>query len=158
MAKEIERKFLVNDHSFKKLASPTHYRQGYIPTSNGMTVRIRIAGEKGFITLKDKSVGFSRNEFEYEIPLSEAKQMLDTMCEKPQIEKFRYIIPAAEPKLKWEVDEFLGENEGLVVAEIEVPAEDTIFSIPEWVGTEVTGDKKYNNSQLCKHPYNEWKK
>ena len=99
----------------------------------------------------------SRNEFEYEIPVAEACQMLDTMCDKPQIEKYRYIIPAAEQGLKWEVDEFLGDNAGLVVAEIEVPTEDTKFSLPEWVDKEVTGDKRYNNSQLCKKPYKEWK-
>ena len=89
--------------------------------------------------------------------VQEAKQMLDTMCDKPQIEKYRYVIPA-EQGLKWEVDEFLGDNAGLVVAEIEVPTEDTKFSLPEWIGKEITGDKKYNNSQLCKKPYKEWKK
>lgn len=156
MAKEIEHKFLVKSNRYKQLAQPILYRQGYIPTKKGMTVRVRIAGEKGFVTLKDKTVGISRNEFEYEVPVAEAKQMLDTMCEKPQIEKYRYIIPATEQGLKWEVDEFLGDNAGLVVAEIEVPTEDTKFSLPEWIGSEVTGDKKYNNSQLCKRPYKEW--
>ncbi len=155
MAKEIEHKFTVKSDKYKSLATPTLYRQGYIPTTNGMTVRVRIAGEKGFVTFKDKTVGMSRNEFEYEIPVQEAKQMLDTMCDKPQIEKYRYVIPA-EQGLKWEVDEFLGDNAGLVVAEIEVPAEDTKFSLPEWIDKEVTGDKKYNNSQLCKKPYKEW--
>lgn len=156
MAKEIEHKFTVKSDKYKSLATPTLYRQGYIPTRNGMTVRVRIAGEKGFVTFKDKTIGMSRNEFEYEIPVAEACQMLDTMCDKPQIEKYRYIIPAAEQGLKWEVDEFLGDNAGLVVAEIEVPAEDTKFSLPEWIDKEVTGDKKYNNSQLCKKPYKEW--
>ena len=155
MAKEIEHKFTVKSDKYKSLATSTHYRQGYIPTQNGMTVRVRIAGEKGFITLKDKTICMSRNEFEYEIPAAEARQMLDTMCDKPQIEKYRYVIPA-EQGLKWEVDEFLGDNAGLVVAEIEVPTEDTKFSLPEWVDKEVTGDKKYNNSQLCKKPYKEW--
>lgn len=157
MAKEIEHKFLVKGDQYKSLVTPTLYRQGYIPTQNGMTVRVRIAGEKGFLTLKDKTVGMSRNEFEYEIPVLEAKQMLDTMCDKPQIEKYRYVIPA-EQGLKWEVDEFLGDNAGLVVAEIEVPTEDMKFLLPEWIGKEVTGDKKYNNSQLCKKPYKEWGK
>lgn len=157
MAKEIEHKFTVKSDKYKSLATPTLYRQGYIPTTNGMTVRVRIAGEKGFVTFKDKTIGMSRNEFEYEIPVAEACQMLDTMCDKPQIEKYRYIIPAAEQGLKWEVDEFLGDNAGLVVAEIEVPAEDTKFSLPEWIDKEVTGDKKYNNSQLCRKPYKKWK-
>ena len=158
MAKEIEHRFTVKGDGYKLLSSPTLYRQGYIPTQNGMTVRVRIAGEKGFVTFKDKTVGMSRNEFEYEIPIQDAKQMLDTMCNKPQIEKYRYIIPAKEDGLKWEVDEFLGDNAGLVVAEIEVPTEETKFSFPEWIYKEVTGDKKYNNSQLCKNPYKEWKK
>ena len=157
MSKEIEHKFTVKSDKYKLLATPTLYRQGYIPTTNGMTVRVRIAGEKGFVTFKDKTVGMSRNEFEYEIPVAEACQMLDTMCEKPQIEKYRYVIHA-EQGLKWEVDEFLGNNAGLVVAEIEVPTEDTKFSLPEWIDKEVTGDKKYNNSQLCKKPYKEWGK
>ena len=155
MAKEIEHKFTVKSDKYKSLATPTLYRQGYIPTTNGMTVRVRIAGEKGFVTFKDKTIGMSRNEFEYEIPVAEACQMLVTLCDKPQIEKYRYVIPA-EQGLKWEVDEFLGDNAGLVVAEIEVPAEDTKFSLPEWIDNEVTGDKKYNNSQLCKKPYKEW--
>ena len=155
MAKEIEHKFTVKSDKYKSLATPTLYRQGYIPTTNGMTVRVRIAGEKGFVTFKDKTIGMSRNEFEYEIPVAEACQMLDTLCDKPQIEKYRYVIPA-EQGLKWEVDEFLGDNAGLVVAEIEVPAADTKFSLPEWIDKEVTGDKKYNNSQLCKKPYKEW--
>ena len=155
MAKEIEHKFTDKSDKYKSLATPTLYRQGYIPTTNGMTVRVRIAGEKGFVTFKDKTIGMSRNEFEYEIPVAEACQMLDTLCDKPQIEKYRYVIPA-EQGLKWEVDEFLGDNAGLVVAEIEVPAEDTKFSLPEWIDKEVTGDKKYNNSQLCKKPYKEW--
>lgn len=156
MSKEIEHKFTVKSDKYKSLAAPTLYRQGYIPTQNGMTVRVRIAGEKGFVTFKDKTVGMSRNEFEYEIPVKDARQMLATMCDKPQIEKYRYVIPAKEDGLKWEVDEFLGDNAGLVVAEIEVPAEDTKFSLPEWIDKEVTGDKKYNNSQLCKKPYKEW--
>ncbi len=155
MAKEIEHKFTVKSDKYKSLATPTLYRQGYIPTTNGMTVRVRIAGEKGFVTFKDKTIGMSRNEFEYEIPVAEACQMLNTLCDKPQIEKYRYVIPA-EQGLKWEVDEFLGDNAGLVVAEIEAPAEDTKFSLPEWIDKEVTGDKKYNNSQLCKKPYKEW--
>lgn len=155
MAKEIERKFLVKSDIFKTLAEGTYYHQGYVPTVNGMTVRIRIAGEKAFITMKDHAIGFTRHEFEYEIPKSDAAQMLELMCAKPQIEKYRYVIPAGS--LKWEVDEFLGDNAGLIVAEIEVPSEDTEFDIPEWVGEEVTGDKRYYNSHLCNNPYKNWK-
>ena len=161
MGKEIERKFLVKSDVYKSLAQGTHYHQGYIPTVNGMTVRIRIAGEKAFITLKTRALGITRHEFEYPIPVEEAQQMLDLMCAKPQIEKYRYVVPASTPEgdkgLCWEVDEFLGDNQGLTIAEIEVPAEDTVFDIPEWVGEEVTGDKCYYNSNLCKFPYKEWK-
>lgn len=159
MAQEIERKFLVKSDVFRTLATPTHYHQGYVPTVNGMTVRIRIAGEKAFITMKDHAVGFTRHEFEYDIPKEDAAQMLELMCAKPQIEKYRYVIPAKAQGLvlHWEVDEFLGDNDGLVVAEIEVPTEETTFDIPEWIGEEVTGDKRYYNSHLCKNPYKNWK-
>lgn len=165
MGKEIERKFLVKNDTYKSLAQGIHYHQGYIPTVNGMTVRVRIAGEKAFTTFKDRAVGFSRHEFEYEIPIEDAKQMLELMCTKPQIEKFRYVIPAGNgalpdgtivENLHWEVDHFVGDNEGLVVAEIEVPSEDTQFDLPTWIGEEVTGDKKYYNSHLCRNPFKNW--
>ncbi|MBQ0056120.1 MAG: CYTH domain-containing protein [Bacteroidales bacterium] len=171
MGKEIERKFLVESTAFVQEAPNTatdctnckRYHQGYIPTLNGMTVRIRIAGDKGYVTLKDHAVGFTRHEFEYEIPVDDARQMLGLMCEGPQIEKVRYVIPASQHEgdfsagLKWEVDVFRGDNEGLIVAEIEVPSEDTEFDRPSWLGNEVTGDKRYYNSHLCRHPYKEWK-
>ncbi len=166
MGMEIERKFLVRSNSFKKEAAQalgtdgdagTLYRQGYIPTANGMTVRIRIAGQKGYVTLKDRSVGFSRHEFEYEIPADDAQQMLELMCIKPQIEKHRYVVPSATKPLKWEVDVFHGDNEGLVVAEIEVPSEDTEFELPDWIDREVTGDRRYNNSHLIDNPYKNWR-
>lgn len=157
MGKEIERKFLVKSDIYKSLAVGTHYHQGYVPTVNGMTVRIRIAGKKAYITMKDHAVGFSRHEYEYPIPVEDAKQMLELMCAKPQIEKYRYKIPASTPQLYWEVDEFMGDNAGLVVAEIEIPSEDTTFELPEWIGEEVTGDKRYYNSHLCNNPYKNWK-
>lgn len=166
MAKEIEHKFLVRDNSYRTLAEGMHYRQGYIPTVNGMTVRVRIAGDLAFLTFKDHAVGLSRHEFEYPIPMDDALQLLDLMCSKPQIEKVRYVIPAGLGSnvdgstvegLHWEVDEFKGDNEGLVVAEIEVPEESCSFPIPEWIGAEVTGDHRYYNSALCKNPYKEWK-
>ena len=173
MGMEIERKFLVKSDDFKKEAAQAaqcegdagvYYRQGYIPTLNGMTVRIRVAGDKAFITLKDKAVGFSRHEFEYSIPREEAEQMLELMCTKPQIEKHRYVIPYRPKKanpdaptgLHWEVDVFHGENEGLIVAEIEVPDEKTEIDLPDWIGQEVTGDKKYYNSHLIGNPYSKW--
>ncbi|MBO6012137.1 MAG: CYTH domain-containing protein [Bacteroidales bacterium] len=166
MGKEIERKFLVKSDRFKAEAiKVTSYHQGYIPTLNGMTVRIRIAGDAAYITLKDHAIGFTRHEFEYPIPKTDAVQLLELMCAKPQIAKTRYVVPATQtlpadqqtPGLKWEVDVFEGDNEGLTVAEIEVPSEDTPFERPEWLGEEVTGDKRYYNSHLCSHPFRMWK-
>lgn len=175
MAQEIEHKYLIREKKYQELANPTYYRQGYIPTVNGMTVRIRIAGTHAYTTFKDHAVGLTRHEFEYEIPVSDAQQMLSLMCENPQIEKNRYVIAlencqdvegnpctASLPDgtkiegLHWEVDEFLGENEGLIVAEIEVPSEDVVVTLPTWIGEEVTGNHKYYNSQLCKVPYKKW--
>lgn len=175
MGKEIERKFLIKSDAYRQLATGTYYRQGYIPTVNGMTVRIRIAGERAFTTFKDHAVGLTRHEFEYEIPVADAQQMLTLMCEQPQIEKHRYVIPiencndatghpctatlpdgTAVEGLHWEVDEFLGDNEGLIVAELEVPSEEVHFTLPAWIGQEVTGDHRYYNSQLCKMPYKKW--
>lgn len=156
MSKEIERKFLVTSPAYRRLAVGTPYCQGYIPTLSGMTVRVRIAGERAYLTLKDKAVGCSRNEFEYPIPLADARQMLALMCERPLVEKLRYRIPAAEAGLVWEVDEFLGDNAGLVIAEMEVPDEATVFTLPEWVGREVTGVRRYNNAALVRHPYARW--
>ena len=165
MAKEIEHKFLVKDESFKLLAQGVYYRQGYIPTLSGTTVRVRIAGTQGFITIKDRAKGLSRNEYEYPIPVTDAEQMLESVCDKPQIEKHRYIIPAADglqpdgtpaTGLHWEVDVFHGDNEGLIVAELEVPSEATIFEKPDWVGQEVTGEHRYYNKALTKFPYKDW--
>lgn len=165
MGKEIEHKFLTKDNRYRQLAEPTYYHQGYIPTTNGMTVRVRIAGDRGFVTFKDHAVGLTRHEFEYEIPVAEASQMLELMCAKPQIVKHRYIIPCEEAMnpngttvsgLHWEVDEFHGDNEGLVVAEIEVPEEGTTFPLPDWIGEEVTGDHRYYNSHLCNNPFKNW--
>lgn len=166
MGKEIEHKFLVKNDQYRSFATPIYYHQGYIPTANGMTVRVRIAGEKGYVTFKDHAIGLTRHEFEYLVPVDEAKQMLELMCAKPQIIKHRFVIPAADGHnqdgtvvtgLHWEVDEFHGENEGLVVAEIEVPEEDTTFTLPDWIGKEVTGDHRYYNSHLCNNPYKNWK-
>lgn len=177
MGMEIERKFLVRSDRFKEEAAKAahtsgdagiYYRQGYIPTISGVTVRVRIAGQQGYITMKDRTVGFSRHEFEYPVPKEEAEQMLELLCSKPQIEKHRYKVPYSTPSangtsdsagsaLYWEVDVFHGDNEGLVVAEIEVPSEDTEIVLPDWVGQEVTGDKRYYNSHLIGNPYKNWK-
>jgi adenylate cyclase len=156
MAMEIERKFLVKDGAWKIGAKGVHYRQGYIRTESKVTVRVRIAGEKGILTIKGKSSesGLSREEFEYEIPKVDAQKMLESVCGPEQIEKLRYKIK--QGKHTWEVDEFLGDNHGLVVAEIELSSEDEKFDKPEWVGKEVSDDRRYGNSNLAKTPFKKW--
>jgi adenylate cyclase len=157
MAKEIERKFLVTGDGYRQGATAVHYHQGYIPTVNGTTVRVRIAGDRAMLTIKGKASGFSRDEYEYEIPTADAAEMLQNLCAQPQIEKVRYTLPWKGGR-KWEVDVFMGDNEGLVVAEIEVGSEDEEFERPDWLGEEVTGDHRYYNSALCRVPYKDWEK
>jgi len=155
MAIEIERKFLVSG-PFKPFATKkTYYRQGYISGNRGCTVRIRIAGDKGYITIKGpgSASGMSRFEWEKEIKIDEAKDLLQ-FCKSGIIEKIRYIIPSG--KHFYEVDEFLGDNDGLIVAEIELESEDESFIKPPWLGKEVTGIKKYHNSSLSVNPYTHW--
>ncbi|MGD0075779.1 MAG: CYTH domain-containing protein [Candidatus Binataceae bacterium] len=154
MAKEIERKFLVKANSWRNLASGKPYRQGYLSTVKERTVRVRSAGDKGYITVKGPTVGATRSEYEYEIPLADANEMLDHLCERPLIEKIRYRIPAAG--VTWEVDEFQGENRGLVTAEVELADENQAISIPGWIGAEVTDDPRYFNSNLVAHPFCQW--
>ncbi|AFY77808.1 hypothetical protein Ple7327_2517 [Pleurocapsa sp. PCC 7327] len=155
MATEIERKFLVKGDSWRSLGTGKVYRQGYISTVNGITVRVRIAGENGYLTIKGKTKGMAREEFEYSIPVEDAKMMLDTMCDRPLIEKIRYRIKL--DNLVWEVDEFLGENKGLILAEVELESECQIIDFPDWIAREVTGDLRYYNSNLAKYPYQQWK-
>jgi len=154
MGKEIERKFLVNGDAWRTLASGTHYRQGYLSTVKERTVRVRTIDDKAFLTIKGISIGATRAEYEYEIPVSDANAMLNDLCERPLIEKSRYKI-----KFKgyvWEVDEFEGENQGLILAEIELSDEKEEFTVPEWIGEEVTGDPRYFNSNLIKNPFTTW--
>ena len=153
MAVEIERKFLVKKDTWRN-EQGTRYRQGYLSSVKERTVRVRTIGDRGYLTIKGVSKGAVRTEYEYEIPLAEAEAMLDELCEKPLIEKKRYKIEFKG--LVWEVDEFFGENQGLVVAEVELEEEDQAFSKPEWVGEEVTGDAKYFNANLIHHPYQNW--
>ncbi len=154
MAKEIERKFLVKGDSWRGLGSGKRYRQGYLSTVKERTVRVRTAGEQGFITVKGISVGASRSEYEYEIPTADANEMLDRLCERPLVEKTRYRIPFGG--LTWEVDEFGGDNRGLVTAEVELHSETQEVSLPDWIGQEVTGDPRYFNSNLVAHPFSKW--
>ncbi|HIK04823.1 MAG TPA: CYTH domain-containing protein [Trichormus sp. M33_DOE_039] len=153
MAKEIERKFLVTDDTWRQLAEGSLYRQGYI-ASQGATVRVRIAGNQGYLTIKGPTVNYSRSEFEYPIPLADAQEMLDTLCVRPLIEKTRYKINLNG--LVWEVDEFAGANQGLILAEVELTDESQQIELPNWIGEEVSGDPKYYNSYLVKHPFSEW--
>lgn len=155
MAKEIERKFLVKGE-FKSAASQaTRITQGYLCSVPERTVRVRIKGEKGYITIKGigSQSGASRYEWEKEIPVSEVQELLQ-LCEPGVIDKTRYLVPVG--KHTFEVDEFYGENEGLIIAEVELSAEDEVFEKPEWLGEEVTGQMKYYNSMLMKNPYKNW--
>ena len=120
------------------------------------TVRVRTISDKAYLTIKGITVGASRTEFEYEIPVMDAEEMLDNLCEKPLIEKNRYMVEVGA--LTWEVDEFFGENEGLIIAEIELQSEDQPFDMPDWVTEEVTADPRYYNANLINHPYTRWKK
>lgn len=154
MATEIERKFLVKGDAWRALAKGIPYRQGYLNSATERTVRVRIVGSQAFLAIKGVPVGASRSEYEYEIPIDEGKAMLDTLVEKPLVEKKRYKVPVGS--LTWEIDEFLGDNAGLVVAEIELKSEDQTFEKPAWVGDEVTNDPRYFNANLVKRPFARW--
>ncbi len=129
-------------------------QDGQIRSQSGNTIRIRIAGTTGYLTLKTKTIGISRNELEVEIPLDQATRLLDHVCQQPQIEKYRYRIEIGD--LVWEVDDFQGENRGLILAEVELHDENQTIAIPDWIGEEVTGDRRYYNSKLAKHPFSRW--
>lgn len=156
MAKEIERKFLVVGDDWRCLAEGTMYRQGYLNSVKERTVRIRTVGDRAFLTVKGITVGSTRVEYEYEIPVADCNAMLDGLAEQPIIEKKRYRIPFGG--LTWEVDEFFGENLGLIVAEVELTSEDQRFDKPAWIGEEVGHDPRYFNSNLIAHPYSKWAK
>ena len=154
MALEIEHKFLVIGSEWKNQTTGILYRQGYLNTVKERTVRVRTIGDRGYLTVKGLNHGLSRLEFEYEIPHADAEQMINELVEQPIIEKYRYRI--AQDMLTWEVDEFLGSNAGLVIAEIEVPNSHFIFAKPNWVGKEVSNDTRYFNNNLVLHPYQTW--
>jgi adenylate cyclase len=157
VAKEIERKYLVKGGSWKRGATKrVAVRQGYLSTDKEKVVRVRTTGEKGFLGVKGGAEGITREEYEYEIPRQDAEEMLDAFCSGRLIEKTRYLVEHLG--LLWEVDEFLGDNQGLVVAEVELEREDQPIQKPDWVGEEVTGDPRYLNANLVSHPYGEWRK
>lgn len=153
MAEEIERKFLVQGTAWKQEAEGKKYSQGYIYADN-CVVRARIAGDKAYLTVKGETVNISRKEFEYEIPVPDAEELLCNFCSKPLIEKTRYEIEYMGKV--WVVDEFYGDNAGLVLAEIELEYEDEAFESPPWIGTEVSGKPEYYNSNLVRNPYSRW--
>lgn len=155
MGTEIERKFLVDKGKWESAEKPagTLYRQGYILAEKYKTIRVRCVGNKGYITIKGQATGISRDEYEYEIPLNDANEMLEKFCGSV-VEKKRYKVMHAG-KL-WEVDVFEGDNQGLFIAEIELKREDEKFEIPEWAGKEVTGDSRYYNAYLSQNPFKEW--
>ena len=154
MGKEIERKFLVKDDRWKAGAKGAVYRQGYLSSVKERVVRVRTVEDKGYLTVKGITRGVSRSEFEYEISVEDATIMLDTICEAPIIEKTRYRIPVGG--LVFEVDEFSGANAGLVVAEVELKDEGQTIDLPDWIGAEVSGDPRYFNSNLIRHPFTKW--
>ena len=154
MATEIERKYLVLEETWRSRAVGMVFRQGYLSTVKERTVRVRVVGDLGYLTVKGLTVGSVRTEFEYIVPIADAEQMLDELCEQPLIEKTRYVIE--ENGLTWEIDEFAGANEGLIVAEVELGDESQQVDPPDWVGEEVTNDARYFNANLIAHPFSEW--
>lgn len=160
MAREIERKFLLkNDNWRNSVKLKTRFMQGYLnqieKNDSKSSIRVRIEGEQANINIKSLEIGISRDEFEYPIKLTDAEYMLENLAVGPIVEKMRYLVDFAG--LTWEIDEFFGDNAGLVVAEVELDDEQQTFSRPDWVGVEVTHDVKYYNISLSKHPYKEWK-
>lgn len=154
MSVEIERKFLVTGDQWRSQAVGILYRQGYLSTENGLTVRVRIIGNQGYLTIKGPSQGYSRLEFEYAIPEADAAMLLDSLCDRPLIEKIRHHWQQND--VTWEIDEFRGENAGLIIAEVELDSEEQQLELPEWIGQEVSHDTRYYNANLVKKPYTKW--
>jgi adenylate cyclase len=154
MAIEIERKFLVRDDSWRAGAAGVEYRQGYLTTDPERTVRVRVAGDQGFLTIKGETRGATRSEFEYPIPAFDAARLLDDLCLRPLVEKTRFAIRHGGHE--WVLDEFHGDNAGLLLAEIELRGEAETFEVPPWAGREVTDDPRYYNANLIANPYSRW--
>ena len=156
MGVEIERKFLIRDESWRSQAERSvKMRQGYLTSDARCSVRVRLAGERGFLNVKSGTLGIRRSEFEYPIPAAEAEEMLDTLCEQPLLEKTRHFVRHGQHL--WEIDEFAGDNAGLIVAEVELRRPDEAFARPDWLGEDVSHDIRYYNSQLARHPYRAWR-
>lgn len=152
---EIERKFLVRSLEWKKNALGTLFKQGYMSLDPERTVRVRVVGDSGYLTIKGLVRGISRHEFEYKIPFDDACVMLEQLCHRPVLQKKRYKV--GHEGLLWEVDEFLDENKGLIIAEVELKYEDQPFVVPKWAGREVSNDPRYFNSSLVKNPWPTWR-
>ena len=153
MGTEIERKFLVRGNEWRTGEGAT-FRQGYLSTDHQRTVRVRIADKIALLTVKGETHGTTRAEYEYPIPLQDALEMLEDLCVRPLIEKRRYEVEHGG--LMWELDEFFNDNDGLILAEVELASEDQEIAIPPWIGREVTGDPRYYNSNLVQSPYSTW--
>ncbi|MGF1639410.1 MAG: CYTH domain-containing protein [Rhodospirillales bacterium] len=154
MRREIERKFLVAGEGWRGRATGIPIRQGYLCSCEERSVRVRLAGGRGTLTVKGAMVGASRAEYEYDIPPEDANALLDALCERPLIEKTRYVV--VEAGLAWEVDVFTGDNTGLIVAELELGDEAQRVDLPAWIGEEVTGDPRYLNANLFRNPFGRW--
>ena len=154
MGIEIERKYRVKGDAWKQEGQGQFYQQGYLSSHPDRTVRVRRVGNRGYLTIKGKTAGASRAEYEYEIPGQDALALLEHLCEQPLIEKVRYRV--AHEGLIWEVDEFQGENRGLVIAEVELTDEHQPILLPPWVDQEVTADARYYNAHLFKYPFSRW--
>jgi len=159
MAREIERKFLINNQDWKALAhKQTHFAQGYLndiaDKTGKSSVRVRLEGNKANMNIKSLEIGLSRDEYEYEIPYADGEKMLHTLAVGPVIEKVRYLVKV--DKHTWEIDEFLGDNAGLVIGEVEMESETDQVTIPEWAGREVTEEVRFYNISLSKRPFNDW--
>ncbi|HZX26592.1 MAG TPA: CYTH domain-containing protein [Telluria sp.] len=154
MGVEIERKFLLAGDGWRALGRPVLLRQGYLSADPERVVRVRIEGERATLTIKGKTSGATRGEWEYEIPVADAGELLDRLCQRPLIEKYRSRVTFAGKV--WEIDEFLGENAGLLLAEIELSSEGEAFEKPDWIGAEVSDDARYFNANLIRHPYSRW--
>ena len=155
MTLEIEHKFLLKNEDWRtEIVTSYQYKQGYLTSDSKRSIRVRISDNKAWLNIKSATIGNHRNEYEYEIPKADATEILNTLCEKPFIEKTRHIVPYKQHT--WEIDEFYGLNYGLIIAEIELSKINEKFLKPDWAGEEVTDDLRYYNNNLCKTPYTKW--
>jgi adenylate cyclase len=154
VGQEIERKFLVVGDGWRQGAQGIALCQGYIPTQDARTVRVRRVGDRAYLTLKGPAVGLVRSEFEYPIPVEDAQAILTTLCQPPLIEKTRYRLPQGD--IVWDIDEFAGDNQGLILAEVELTHPDQAVALPDWIGPEVSHDPRYYNANLARHPFTTW--